>query len=154
MSLKVYVAARYDDMKKAEEIKEALQSRGFITTSRWSTGYQEEKKKMSEAYKRWCAMADLEDLDKADIIVFYSPKKWSRIGSGGRHWEVGYAWGHGKRIYILGSRCNIFHSLPRVYSATNLPDLFRKIRRYENAYNERAKTANFLWRGPLTITCE
>lgn len=55
------------------------------------------------------ALADLSDLEAADVLVSFLGHPG---GKGGRHIEHGYAMAIGHRIAIIGDRENVFHCDP------------------------------------------
>jgi hypothetical protein len=59
------------------------------------------------------ALADLEDLRKADTLIAFTDAS-DRYSSGGRHVEFGVAVERGMEIYVIGPRENVFYALPEV----------------------------------------
>lgn len=61
------------------------------------------------------ARKDLVDIERADIFVLYNPLRYQRMGTGGRHVEMGYALARDKRIIVIGEiEENVFQQLDEV----------------------------------------
>ena len=69
---------------------------------------------VSAAFCRETSLIDLEDIDAADMMVFFSEDPLVGTPRGGRHVEFGYALAKGKRIVVIGGPENIFHYLPQI----------------------------------------
>ena len=116
---KFYLAARYarrDELKGYAAALEAI--KGVEVTSRW---LQEEAPLDSnmgdhkiEFYKDTAAI-DIEDIDRAHAVVFFSEDPLVGVPRGGRHFEMGYAHAKGKSVYVIGVKENVFHYRARVY---------------------------------------
>ena len=68
----------------------------------------------SPAYFQEQAVIDLEDVDRADSLLFFAEDPLIGTPRGGRHVEFGYALAKGKRCIVIGGEENIFHYLPNV----------------------------------------
>lgn len=113
-----YLASRSEDRDHIKLVARKLRNKGIAITSRWlrygGMVYQN-LEKMSEAdAMRMVAVHDLSDIDDADLVIVFSPKHALRIGTGGRHFECGYAYGTGKPIVVVGKPGNAFHYLPGI----------------------------------------
>lgn len=122
----VYLAGRYSMWSVMRSIRDQLADMGIATSSRWidhfagaaAIGNNAPLPKSFEPqhlnrYPEQCSpfgVADLEDIDRADMLVAVS----TMGGKGGRHVELGYAIGKGKQVAIIGTRENVFHTLPFV----------------------------------------
>ena len=60
------------------------------------------------------AIEDLEDLQTADWIIFFSEPPRSTNSRGGRHVEFGAALALGMRMILVGPRENVFHYAPEI----------------------------------------
>jgi hypothetical protein len=110
----VYLAARYSRRDELRKYASRLREAGIIVTSRWLRESGPLNTKLGDdtpAFYRRTAIIDLEDIDKADTIVFFSEDPLVGTPRGGRHVEYGYALGTGKRLVVLGGEENIFHYL-------------------------------------------
>lgn len=107
----VYVAAKFEDRIWLKWLREKLQERGVVVTSRW-LDYPDSP----DIEKDWPdeALKDLHDIDAADAIVCFNLEHMRGMTRGGRHVEFGYAIGKGKHLILVGKKENVFHFLPWV----------------------------------------
>jgi hypothetical protein len=97
------------------ELRDELQRRGFVVTSRWIDGGHELTKEGStqaahEERKRF-AEEDWSDMLAADVVVSFTEEPRKTNTRGGRHVEFGGALATGKRCVVIGWRENVFHCL-------------------------------------------
>ena len=115
----VYLASRFQARAEIADVAQVLRDRGIIVTSRW---LEEADVNVLDNPDPVACMAiaerDYEDIDRADVVVVFSPKSRHGTGSGGFHWEGGYAKGQGKPVIVCGERENVFH-----YSQYTVPDV-------------------------------
>ena len=118
----VYLAARYSRNAEMRVVRDALAHLDITVTSRWIdlhpdiVGNHEESKgdEALNASPEECAPLaghDLDDLEQADWMVNFTGLGGRR---GGRHVEFGYALARGKRLFVVGPREHVFHTLPTV----------------------------------------
>jgi hypothetical protein len=114
---KVYLAARYDRRDELRVYATIFRRNGIGVTSRW----------LEEDGDPWDisiglggenpiekANTDLQDVQEANAIVFFSEDPHVGVPRGSRHVEFGYAMGLGKELIVVGGCENIFHFLPVV----------------------------------------
>jgi nucleoside 2-deoxyribosyltransferase len=101
--VRIYLAAPYNIRERAIGMMHELQRQGHEVTSRWLKEVDDE----SDATAR----KDLEDIDAAEMLVLWQPDGWEALGTGGRHFECGYAFAKGKQLTLVGKRANAFHQL-------------------------------------------
>lgn len=114
---KIYLAARYSRRDEMKALATQLRMAGFVTTSRWLHEDKPLDTQLGDdppVFYRVTAEIDLDDIDRADAIVFFAEDPKVGTPRGGRHVEFGYALGKGKLCYVIGGEENIFHFLPRV----------------------------------------
>ena len=105
--MKLYLAARYDRLDELNGIARAIAELGHSVTSRWLAGHGQEDADS--------ALYDLTDVVVADALVLFTEKPArTRMQSGGRHVEFGYALRANKTLFIVGPTENIFQGLPQV----------------------------------------
>ena len=114
--LKVYLASRHEDRDEIIKIRKQLLKHGIEVTSRWLLGGGVLKTNIVENEEEGSLRVlrnDLEDIDRADVVVVFSPKKAFGNGTGGRHVEFGYSLAQtitsGKPLILVGFRENVFH---------------------------------------------
>jgi hypothetical protein len=118
----VYLAARYSRNAEMRGYRDALAHLDITVTSRWIdlhpdiVGTHEESKdgpELNQEPEQCAPMAwhDLDDLDTADWVVSFTGAGGRR---GGRHVEFGYAFARNKRLFVIGPREHVFHTLPEV----------------------------------------
>lgn len=105
---KVYLAALYSRRAEMEGYANTLKSKGFEITARWVFGGEE------GLTREQIALLDIEDVDKAEIVLSFTHPRGTQTSGGGRHVEFGYAYAKGKQIHIIGEQENVFHHLPNV----------------------------------------
>lgn len=132
--MKIYLAARYSRRDELREYKKQLEEVGIVVTSRWLDEKEPLDSQMgqhSDEFYVETATIDLEDIDKADAVIFFSEDPLTGWVRGGRHVEYGYAIGTGKSIAIIGPKENVFHYLenPRA-NLIHLPSLEEFISQY------------------------
>jgi len=117
MSLKVYLAARYSLKEQLKVYAAELQAEGIEVTSRWLDEKYSPNTQMGEVpYSELVMFArtDLQDVEDADVLVFFTEDPENQPRRGGRHVEFGYALALGKQILVVGPVENIFHNLPEI----------------------------------------
>jgi len=67
-----------------------------------------------DLFYRELALADIQDIDRAEAILLYSEDPTVGVPRGGRHVEFGYALAKGKRLFVIGPKENIFHCVDGV----------------------------------------
>lgn len=105
--MNVYLAAPWELQADVRALHEALLEAGFGSIARWLDAD-------SNTYTEEWANNCLEDIRRCDVLLIWNPAIWARVGTGGRHVEVGFALALEKPVIILGARTNIFHHLPGV----------------------------------------
>lgn len=120
--MKLYIAAQFNTKMQRALDAALLKEHGVEITSRWmyeTVPHNAIIQDLPEAYHQETALADLEDIDRADGILFFVPTDAEladtplKIASrGGRHFELGYAYRAEKTIYVIGPKENVFHFLP------------------------------------------
>lgn len=97
--MKIYFAAKFEDAPLVKRLMGDLASHGIYGTMRWvdqTDSYGERPEYHSGI--------DEEDIRAADALVILA-RRWSpgSDSSGGRHWEMGFAYGLGKPIVAVGT---------------------------------------------------
>lgn len=135
--MKVYLAASFS---RQEEMKDVARRIPYVTiVSRWLHENQEMKQgNCRKKYMRDCAFTDLNDVKNADLVVRFTDNLSqetipSHLGTGARHFEVGYAFALGKPVIVVGGHQNVFDFLPNV---AHLPDTEALIRYLSPQENE------------------
>lgn len=120
---RIYLAARYSRRDDMRIVAMGLERAGFEVTSRWLLEDKPLNTKLgddSPEFYRQTAEVDIEDIAKADTIVFFSEDPKIGTPRGGRHVEFGYAYAAGKRMVVIGQEENIFHYLSDVLVYSNI----------------------------------
>jgi nucleoside 2-deoxyribosyltransferase len=114
---KIYLAARYSRRDEMRSVAQRLAGAGFAVTSRWLYEDKPLQTKLGDDSPQFyteTARIDLDDINRADTVVFFAEDPHVGTPRGGRHVEFGYALGAGKRMVVIGGAENIFHYLPNV----------------------------------------
>jgi nucleoside 2-deoxyribosyltransferase len=109
----VYLAAQFARRDELRGYRDALAVSGVVVTSRWLDSHEDDGHCMP-AYLARCAVEDLEDIDRADMVVCFTESPETSAKRGGRHVELGYALARGKTVIVAGPRENVFCHLPQV----------------------------------------
>jgi hypothetical protein len=120
---KLYLAARYSRRDEMRKVAAHLHTEGFSVTSRWLFEDKPLNTKLGDdsvLFYADTAQIDIDDIDRADTIMFFSEDPHVGTPRGGRHVEYGYALGTGKRLVVIGGAENIFHYLPAVLHFPNV----------------------------------
>lgn len=112
--MKLYLAARYSRREEMADYANLLTIMGHEVTSRWLMGHHHAWTGEYDSLWQQFALADFEDVDKAEVVVSFTHPRNTLTAGGGRHSEFGYGYAKGKRMVIIGERENIFHHLPGV----------------------------------------
>lgn len=98
-----------------EIYREQLENKGHEVSSRWHTGdLGNPRLELDDPDIQKRAIQDLRDIRICDILIAFAA---NGIGRGGRHFEVGFAQGAGKIVFLIGEPEHAFHSLfPRFNS--------------------------------------
>jgi hypothetical protein len=130
MNKKIYLAARYSRHPEMREVRDWLEEQGHKVTSRWIDCHSDIVGDFTSSFTQdflnanpdRCAplgQHDLDDLDEADWVISFTGGGLK----GGRHVELGYALARGKRLFVVGPRENVFHTLPAVEHHPDWPAL-------------------------------
>lgn len=104
------------------EVREKLHRIGHTVTSRWINGEHELLEGRDCAEMARFAQEDIEDLRKADMVLYFVPDS-SHRQRGGRHVEFGIALALDIPIKVIGPKENVFHWLPQVRHFATLEDV-------------------------------
>lgn len=125
--LQVYLASRHEDRPDVIIARKKILKMGIGVTSRWlleggvlKTNIVENERVGSKHVLK----NDLEDIDAADVVVVFSPKKAFGNSTGGRHVEFGYSLAKGKTLILVGYRENVFHWHQDVITVRTMKGLF------------------------------
>lgn len=107
--MKIYLAAMWSMRMHMVEAAERLTAQGHTITSRWLNDAH------TQGTEAECAQIDLDDIDAADAILFFSAgPRGTMFSGGGRCIEFGYAIARRKSLILIGKPESVFHMLPQV----------------------------------------
>ena len=130
--MKVYIASMFSDKDRVLRRAGELNSLGIECTSRWAAEavpHNTTMKDCSDDYLRETAVADIQDILRADAVVLTVPEPQLLVDAtvasssrGGRHFESGFVYGlivaqmmdggnPTRELIILGKKENVFHCL-------------------------------------------
>lgn len=114
--MRVYIAAPYAARKQALAYAQDLCGLGFDVTSSWvnedheiGPGTTGAAPALSDDEAGRHAATDLDDVDRADVLVLLTAGSEGAEDGGGRHVATGYALAEGKWVVVVGEAENIFH---------------------------------------------
>jgi hypothetical protein len=111
-NVKFYIASRYSRRNEMRLVAQRLIAKGLIVTSRWLSEDKPLQTQMgddSDEFYIETAKIDLEDIDAASHVLFFSEDPLIGTPRGGRHVEYGYALAKRKQIRVIGPKENVFH---------------------------------------------
>lgn len=118
MSMSVYLAGRFSRKAELAGYAADLGSAGIACTSRWLTGVHDWTGAPDELIpipeQGRFAQDDLDDIDRADVLIFFGDAPGSYGARGGACVELGYALGIGMPVIVVGAVQNVFCALPTV----------------------------------------
>jgi hypothetical protein len=121
--IEVYIAAAWEDKEFAGQLRDALAKHGIGCTSRWiSEGPSKSSlgDHFTDNQRSVVALGNVNDIRRSRALVHLNPTPRHKVGTGGRHWETGLAYGWGLPLFLVGydpndslpdARSNIFHFL-------------------------------------------
>jgi nucleoside 2-deoxyribosyltransferase len=138
--MKIYLAARYSRRDELRQYKTLLEAEGIEVTSRWLNEKEPLDSQMGQHTDEFyveTATIDIEDVEKADLVLFFAEDPLVGWVRGGRHVEFGYALGIGKSIAVVGPKENVFHYLPQ-FSKFNICH-FESVTTFIESYKKHAQ---------------
>jgi nucleoside 2-deoxyribosyltransferase len=127
--MRVYLSARFERQNEMQRYSEQLRTEGIEVVSAWheldspsSDGFSG----IARERRAWLAMMDVQQLVGSNVLVSFSDAD-SLDPRGGKHVETGIALALGKRLLLVGSAENIFHSLPDVEQFPSWSECFVRI---------------------------
>ena len=127
--MRVYLAARFERQEEMQRYSEQLRAEGIEVVSAWTeidspssdgfTGIARDRRALQ-------AMMDVQQIVGTNILVLFSDAG-NPDPRGGKHVESGIALALGKRLLLVGSAENVFHSLPDVEHFPLWPDCLTRI---------------------------
>jgi hypothetical protein len=119
---RIYIAASYSRKAECKRLADCLRKHGAVITSEWLDLPQNAK-----TQAQW-AETDIECMNQARGILFFSETPESGYMTGGRHFELGWMARSGdKWLWIIGGTENVFHNLGRMRHYPNVIAWIREI---------------------------
>ncbi len=108
---KIYLADKFAHREKMRHVADQLRADGHEITSQWiDIGDGTTEENVTDAVRVEGAMMDLEDVDRADVLLAFSYPRALPSTGGGRHVEFGYAIARDKRVIVVGPKGeHVFH---------------------------------------------
>jgi hypothetical protein len=115
--MKIYLAAKYDQMLKMREVRDHLVEDGHEVTAQWVDGKEANDSATS------AAIMDVEDVRRSDALLAFSNPRGTLHTGGGRHVEFGIALERGMLLVVVGPRGeHVFHNWPSVKHCETLDE--------------------------------
>jgi hypothetical protein len=117
-------------MRNAEmrQVRSILESKGFKVTSRWINGEHEVLEGQDHNLNERFAREDWEDLNNANLMIYFVPNGNENRGRGGRHVEFGLALAWNIQIFVIGKKENVFHWMSQVRHFDDLNQILEVIK--------------------------
>ena len=113
----IYLASRYERKDEMHEKANILKNLGFKVCSKWHS--------IPPDFENAATI----DINECDIIIMFTEDRQNlpKENSGGRHFELGYAWHKWltlgtPKVYIIGTIENAFHLLPGIRQFSSWED--------------------------------
>jgi hypothetical protein len=127
MSATFYTAGPMKDQQAVREVAEKLRAAGYTVNSRWLD--IEDGTNKDEEYLQKMAVIDLEDVLKADALIYVN----TGTKSEGKATELGVAIGTMKPIIVIGGKANnIFLNLPGLPFFDTVEEAIEKFKELED----------------------
>lgn len=94
--MNIYIAAKYGKRFELRDLADLLRNQGHEVTSRWIENGEE-----TAMTAQYAAQMDIDDIDRADLVLFLAEPVGSLNTGGGRYFELGYALAMGKRLVAV-----------------------------------------------------
>jgi hypothetical protein len=140
--MRVYIASMFSDKDRVLARGNELAELGIESTSRWASEtvpHNVTLKDCTDDYLRETAVADIEDILRADVVVLTVPEPKLLVDAtvasssrGGRHFESGFVYGlifaqamdggrPTRELIVLGHKENVFHYLDGLGVTSHFP---------------------------------
>lgn len=122
--MKIYIAALYERRFLLRSVRTLLEQEGHECTSQWLDNAEESKSREQGA------LMDVDDVLRADVLLFIGEPKGSRNRGGGRWFEFGLAYARGRRCMAVlhGDHESVFTALPTVDVYETVEDAMAALR--------------------------
>lgn len=124
----VYIAGNWEDKERLSRTRVMFESAGIVVNSSWldePTMVGDDLLRTIQADGRELAWRDLNEIYEASI--FLVDTQYPASSRGGREFELGWAYGCGKIVGVVGPRRSVFHHLPRVQQFETWHDAFKRL---------------------------
>lgn len=108
---RVYLSAAFSRWQEVQALAGQLATSGCEVVSTWHNCGSNGSGEVPFDAARNVARQDLEEVQRADLVVILTQPEHEPLGRGGRHVEFGAAMAWAIPVAIVGSPENIFHSL-------------------------------------------
>lgn len=120
--MRIYLAAPFTAQDRMKGVRDVLTAIGHEVTSTWiDLAEIGEATDFDPVRCAPHAASDMADLLRADAVAVFT--EYGLSTTGGQHVETGMALAAGKRVFVIGPRRNIFHTLPQVEFFPSWPHL-------------------------------
>ena len=131
--MKIYLAAAWGRREEILRVADRLRLVGVEITSNWLTEEEGMQSGSKERFLRERAYVDLQDVDRADVLVRFADTPRTRsvpraLISGARMFEMGYAKAKGKGLIVVGGKQHVFDRLADVIHVKDADALVRLLK--------------------------
>ena len=105
--MRIYIAGAFESLLRLRDIRARIDARRNHVISTWldeQEGYVPPTPEQAFEY----AVRGLGEIRAADLLLLDTLDTNER---GGREWEGGFAFGQGLRVWVIGPRRSVFHTL-------------------------------------------
>ena len=131
--MRCYLAAAWGRRAEILHVADRLRLEGVNITSSWLTEEEGMQSGSKERFLRERAYVDLQDVDRADILVRFADMPRTRkvakaLISGARMFEMGYAKAKGKGLVVVGGKQHVFDRLDGIVHVKDADALVRLLK--------------------------
>jgi hypothetical protein len=131
--MRCYLAAAWGRREEILRVANRLRLEGVAITSSWLTEEEGMQSGNKERFLRERAYVDLQDVDRADILVRFADMPRTRkvakaLISGARMFEMGYAKAKGKGLVVVGGKQHVFDRLDGIVHVKDADALVRLLK--------------------------
>lgn len=121
--MKIYLAAKYNRRFELRPLVDQLETSGHESTAQWINNAEESKGRAA------AAQMDVDDVLRADVLIFFAEPKGSANSGGGRYFELGLAHASGLKIIVIlvDDHETVFTALPNMIVVSNFDQALNQI---------------------------
>ena len=126
--MRIYVTASFSRREEVVGVTMELIQAGHEVTSSWALDESPSRAfpGNAEDLEINCAKAlvNLKEIDRSDMLICLGDKEYVR---GGKHFETGYGYAQGVKVYIIGHAELMQHFLPNITILSDIDAFYEEV---------------------------